>query len=58
MGVTQILVLRSWSLRNLMERKMGSLTWMSVLLLLLRKMLALFLENMLKPHEEYTLENR
>lgn len=57
--MTQILVLRSWSLSNLMERKTGPLTWMSVLLLLLlRKMLGWFLENMLKPHEEYTLENR
>lgn len=57
--MTQIQVLRSWSLRNLMEKKMGPLTRMSVmLLLLLRKMLAWFLENMLKPHEEYILENR
>lgn len=41
-----------------MERKTGPLSGMSMLLLLLlRKMLAWFLENMLKPHEEYTLEN-
>lgn len=35
---------------------MEPLTWVNVLLLLLRKMLAWFLEKMLKPHEEYILE--
>lgn len=54
--MTQILALKPWELS---AKEDGPLTWVSVLLLLLlRKMLAWFLENMLKPHDECTLENR